>query len=199
MNKINTKKGMSLVELLIAMFILSVVMFGMSAFFAYVWEAKSEDIARGQSSIVASSSVNKMVKNIRKSAQAESGAYMLDSGDDFEFTFYSDIDNDDYLERIHYYLDGNVLKMGTAEPILGTNPTYPEADEVVVEIAVNVVNDPSTEPIFVFYDNNGDVMTTPVNVYSVKSVKISVFVNSDPDEIDDIEINSTVALRNVDV
>lgn len=194
-----TKKGMSLLELLISIFILSVVMFGMSAFFAYLWKAKAQDVSRGQSIITASNSVNKMIHNIRKSAQAESGAYMLDSGDDFDFVFYSDIDNDDNLERIHYYLDGSTLKMGTAEPILGTNPTYPVGDQEIVEIAFDVVNDLSTEPIFTYYDNNGNVMTTPVNVYSVKSVKVSVFVNTDPGNIDDVEINSTVALRNVDV
>jgi prepilin-type N-terminal cleavage/methylation domain-containing protein len=197
--KIVTKKGMSLLELLISIFILGVVMFGMSAFFAYLWKVKSQEVSRGQSIITASNSVNKMIQNIRKSAQAESGAYMLDSGDDFDFTFYSDIDNDNNLERIHYYLDGNTLKMGTAEPILGTNPTYPVGDQETIEVATNVVNDAATEPMFVYYDSSGSAMTTPVNVYAVKSVKVSVFVNIDPGNIEDVEINSTVALRNVDV
>ncbi|MDH4330176.1 MAG: prepilin-type N-terminal cleavage/methylation domain-containing protein [Candidatus Moranbacteria bacterium] len=196
---IQTKKGMSLLELLIAMFILGIVTVGMSSFFAYLWRSKAVEISRGQSILVASNSVNKMVRFIRKSAQAESGAYMLDSGDDFEFIFYSDTDNDGYLERIHYYLEGDSLKMGTAEPILGTNPTYPVGDEVTVEIADDIVNDTSTEPIFTYFDNNGVAMTTPVNVYAVKAVKITVFVNSDPENINDVEINSMVALRNVNV
>lgn len=123
---------------------------------------------------------------------------MIGSGEDFDIVFYSDVDNDEDMERVHYYLDGDSLKMGVTESDVGGSPVYPVGDQEITEIANNVVNDAAAEPIFSYYDNTGAIMTTPANVYSVKSIKISVFVNTNPEKMEDIEINSKVSLRNVD-
>lgn len=190
------KKGMTLVELMVSISILGIVTTGMSTFFIYIWESRYDEINIGQSSLAASQSISKMSRDIRRAAQADSGAYLIDSGDDFDFIFYSDIDADEHMERVHYYVDGTSIMMGTAEPILGTSPTYPVGDENVTTLANNVTNEVS-EPIFSYYDSSNSVIATPITASNVRLVKLHISVNTDPDRINDVVIESAVSLRNL--
>jgi len=199
MNKkiFKTKKGMTLVELVVAMSVLVIVSAGLSTFFITIWEAKSNEVEMGNSLLIVSQTVNKMTTNIRQGgSQADSGAYFIDSADDFDLVFYSDIDNDLHMERVHYYKDGTEIKMGTTEPILGTNPTYPILDETTVVIAKNVTNTVS-EPIFTYYDNTYAALVTPASIAPIRLVRVSVSVNTDPTKISDVTISSLTSFRNI--
>ncbi|MFC1644924.1 type II secretion system protein J [Patescibacteria group bacterium] len=195
--KIKNKKGMTLIELIVAISIMTIVMTGSSMMLVRLWDGRVNEVKMGQSSLLASQSVTEMIKNIRKSSQADSGAYFLDSGDDFEIIFYSDIDNDDHMERVHYYVEGSELKVGTAEPILGINPTYPEDDEVVSVLSDYLVNE-EAEPLFTYYDSNGAIVDTPVQSSYVTLVRVTIHINVDPDNIGDTVISSSASFRNID-
>ncbi|KKT88216.1 MAG: hypothetical protein UW95_C0016G0020 [Parcubacteria group bacterium GW2011_GWC1_45_14] len=187
---------MTLVELLVAIGILGIVTTGLSAFFSYMWRTRLTDVSRGQSSVIASSSVSRMTENIRRAAQADSGSYAIASADDFNLVFYSDIDSDQYRERVHYYLDGTSIMMGTSEPILGDSPTYPEGDEIVSVIATNVMNSES-EPIFTYYNSSGSILDTPAFVAPIRMVGLSVSVNTNPSKISDTLVQTLVSPRNL--
>ncbi|MDD3498592.1 MAG: prepilin-type N-terminal cleavage/methylation domain-containing protein [Candidatus Moranbacteria bacterium] len=191
-----TKKGMSLTELLVAMFIFTVVSMGISIFFANIWKSKYNELEMGKSLLIASQAVNNMKKSIRQAGQADSGAYLISSASNFDFVFYSDIDNDNDMEKIRYYLDGSEIKMEKAEPILGTNPTYPDVYEAPVTIAKDIANT-ETEPIFSYFDNDYDSLATPTSAYPIRLIKITLYVNTDPNKISDVSISSLVYIRNV--
>lgn len=187
------KRGMTLVELIVAIGIVTVVMTGLTEFFIYLWGSKYDEISRGQSMLAASQSVSKMGENIRKAAQADSGSYAISSATGFDMVFYSDIDDDENRERVHYYLDGNSIMMGTAEPILGDNPTYPADDEEVSLITGNVMNGAS-DPIFT-YLNYADEETS--TLAAIRRVDLRVSVNVDPSRISNTVIETSIALRNL--
>ncbi len=192
-----TKKGMSLVELLVAMSILVIVSSGLSVFFINIWRARSNEIEMGSSLLKVSQSIGRMTNVIRQSSQADSGAYLIDSADDFDLIVYADIDEDDNKERMHYYLDGTEIKVGITDPDLGTNPSYPEADGSTIVIATDVVNEVD-EPLFVYYDNNYAEMTTPASIPPIRLVRVNVRVNTDPNKISDVVISSLTSFRNID-
>jgi len=74
--------------------------------------------------------VSSMVREIREIQIADTGAYPIVSADDHEFIFFSDMDKDEAVERVRYFLDGSDFKKGVIEP--RTNPTqYVLGDEVV--------------------------------------------------------------------
>ncbi|MFC1609149.1 type II secretion system protein J [Patescibacteria group bacterium] len=200
--KINIKnkkeKGMTLVELIVAIAVMGIVMTGMTLMISNLWKGREVEVKMGQSAILASQTVSKMVKEMRKSSQADSGAYFLAYGNDFETIFYSDIDNDGYMERVHYYVEGTQLKRGIAEPILGINPTYPEADEVITTMSNHIVNE-AGEPIFTYYDSSGVAVDTPVQTSYVTLVKVVVHINIDPGEIKDVIIRSSASFRNIEI
>lgn len=191
-----TKKGMSLTELMVAMSIFTIVSIGLSTFFANIWKSKYNELEMGNSLLIASQAVNKMKESIRQAGQADSGAYLISSADDFDFVFYSDIDGDDNMEKVHYYLDGSEMKMEKAEPVLGTNPTYPDVYEAPEIIARNIVN-MEAEPVFSYFDDDYDFLATPSSAYPIRLIKITLYVNTDPDKISDVSISSLVYIRNV--
>jgi hypothetical protein len=100
------------------------------------------------------------------------------------------------MERVHYYLDGTEIKMGTAEPVLGINPTYPGSDENTVVIARNITNAVS-EPIFTYYNKDYDALATPASVFSIRLIRSTVSVNTDPTKISDVIIESVTSFRNI--
>ncbi|KKU55484.1 MAG: hypothetical protein UY41_C0004G0011 [Candidatus Moranbacteria bacterium GW2011_GWE1_49_15] len=187
---------MSLIELLVAIAILGIVMAGLNMFFAYMWKTRLDEVNRGQSSIIASNSVSKMAENIRRASQADSGSYAIALADDFELIFYTDIDSDQYRERVHYYLDGTSLMMGTAEPILGDSPTYPADDEVISAVATSVTNT-ETEPIFTYYNAAGSLSDTPATVSPIRRIGLSISINTDPSKISNVLIQTSVSPRNL--
>jgi prepilin-type N-terminal cleavage/methylation domain-containing protein len=199
---IKTKKGMSLMEMIVAIAIFAIGMTGFTMLFVHTWKINSFIIEEGQASFSASRAVTGVVNEIRKARQSDTADYAIYSGDDFDFVVYSDIDNDDITEQVHYFLDGTDFKKGVSKPA-GTPLAYPDGDDEESVITSYVMNSGS-QPIFYYYnidypgDQVNNPMDTPVNVAEVRLVKIHLMVNIKPQTApENINIESFVELRNL--
>lgn len=196
-------KGMSLTEMLVAISILVIGMFGFSLLFIKTWQTNSFVLEEGQSVAAVSRAVNEMITNLREVKQAEDGSFAVKSGDDFDLIVYLDEDNDDVVERIHYYLDldNDDLIKGIAEPS-GSPPTYPANDTSTTILAHYIVNS-DTQPVFYYYDNNyaggsGSSLATPITPYDARLIKINLWINIKPlTAPDNVNLESFVELRNL--
>jgi len=173
MMKNRNQKGYTLIEMLVTIGIFSLAMTAAS-YFAYAGFRYYNFILH-QAAITNAlqSSINVMSKEIREMSQADSGAFALETAEDNEIMFYADIDDDDDVERISYFKDGNCLNKGSTEPS-GEPATYPNENEVIEEINCNLDNT-AEEPVFEYYDNYPDassLLATPAEVNEVKVVKI---------------------------
>ena len=198
------EKGMSLVELLVAVSILTMGIAGFTLLFLKTWGANSFVLESGQAISSASRAMEIISKDLRKAKQADNGDYPIEIGDDFELVFYSDVDKDDITERVRYFLDDEEnLKRGISNPNGDNPPVYPEEDEYVETIASYVVNskiDP--EPIFYYYDRNysgeSDSLETPISVTEARLVRIHLWVNIKPIVApENINLESFVEIRNL--
>lgn len=190
-------KGLTLVELLVVISILSIVMPGMSMLVYTAWTSQAYQIKLGQAAFLASRGVTTVVKNIRQAQQADNGAYLLQSGDDFDIVFYANVDDDDLVERVHYYLQNGNLLMGVTEPSTTPPYSYPSGDEETRTISGNVVNT-GAEYIFRYYDTNAALLTTPVVTGSVRMVEVRLLVDVDPYSSPiPIPVKSTTTMRNL--
>ena len=125
MYKIKSEKGFTLIELVVAVALLSGVMACLYFFFAY--SMKSYDFVQDhyQAEVSARKSVSRISKDIRRAKAvtiASTKHYaveILDSG--MTVNVYTDIDNDLVMELVKYKITGTTLKVGTAE--LGNTPT----------------------------------------------------------------------------
>jgi len=100
-------KGFTLIETLVAIVIFTIMMGGLFALvvtsyenYNYLWEQvlAVHHARRG---------VRTMIKEIREATMGEDGSYPISYAGDKEFIFFSDIDKDDEVERVRYYLGGS--------------------------------------------------------------------------------------------
>lgn len=199
-------KGLTLVEMLVAIFILSAGMLGFSLLFSSSWKSNKFILETGVTSIRVNRASTEIINNLRKVRQADNGDYPIESGDDFDIQVYLDIDNDGVTERVHYWLDdvNDRLMRGVREPSAAQPPTYAAGDGTTSIIAEYIVND-ATQPLFYYYNENypGDTvnnpLTTPTSIGDVRLVRVFIRMNIDPIKApNNINIESFVDLRNLE-
>lgn len=197
------KKGMTLVEMMMAITILTIAMGGFTMLFIHTLQTNSFTIEEGMTSMLTSRTVNTIVSDLRRVRQGDNGDFPIVSASAFDLKVYVNIDGDTATERVHYFLDGDLLKRGIANPIAGTPVTYPAGDETVTTIATYVVN-AASEPLFSYYNKNypGDIANNPLSgtiaVGEVRLIRVWVRMNIDPIKApNNINIESFAELRNL--
>ncbi|QQS21345.1 MAG: hypothetical protein IPL87_02410 [Candidatus Moraniibacteriota bacterium] len=192
---------MSLVELLVSMSILTMVMGGMAIFFTSIWRTQAFTIEVGQTAFLASRGVKGLSDAIRNARMSANGSFPVSVATPTEFTFYSDVDGDDVIERVHLFYDTTsspkTVKVGVTDPNGATPPVYPAGDASTSIIASSVVNTAS-QPVFSYYDRDSVPLPENPAPSSVRMVAISLFVNVDPTTApQSVEISTIVSLRNL--
>lgn len=194
---------MTLVEMMVAIFILLIAMEGFTLLFLRSFQSNSFILEEGLASAAAARAVNEVVGNLRKARQADNGAYPVASGSDFDLKVYIDIDNDGATERVHYYLSDAKLYQGVTNPNAGLPVTYPSGDQVTTLLLDYVVNT-GAQPIFYYYNKDyptdvvNNPLATPITVNTAKLIRVHLWVNIDPIKApNNINIESFAELRNL--
>ncbi len=194
-----SKNGFTLIEALIAIFILTLIGVVVVAFQRDVISLNS--ILSG--GLTAQDEVRRALKmmttEIRPLSSSSIGAYPITEAGPTSFVFYSNVDGDSLKERVRYFLDGNILKKGVIKPT-GTPLTYNPAHETVSEVVHNVVN--GAAPVFSYYDKNYDgstpALSQPVDIPSVRLVKIAIIIDENPNRAPGpVTLTTQVSMRNL--
>jgi prepilin-type N-terminal cleavage/methylation domain-containing protein len=200
---LKNRKGLTLVETLIAIAIFAIGIEGFTLLFISAWKNNAYTLEMGQSSMAVSQGVSTIVNYLRSVRQSDNGAYPVYLADDNELIVYSDYDRDGVTERLHLYKDDGDILMGVTDPTTIMPKTYPSGDQQVLTLATRIVNT-SGEPIFYYYDKNysgGSAqvpLATPASVAGVRLVKIHLKINIDPNNApDNIELQTFVEMRNL--
>ncbi len=196
-------KGMTLVEVMVSITILTLAMGGFTALFLSSLRHNAFTIEEGTTSMQTSRVVESITNDLRRVRQGDNGDFPIVSASDFDLKVYVNMDNDVATERVHYFLDGDLLKRGITNPVAGTPVTYPATDQSIETIATYVVN-VSGEPLFSYYNKNypGDTTNNPlsgtISVGDVKLIRVWVRMNIDPIKApNNINIESFAELRNL--
>lgn len=191
------KNGFTLIETIVAIGIFALMMSAISVLFISLYRSQKVDISLIERAHSAGRAIEIMSGEIREANRAENGSFHLATAESQRFIFYSDIDEDDYTEKITYSLEGTDLKKTVVEP--GTNFLY-QGVGVVKVVCGGVKN--GTEPIFLYYDEsytgNGESLAYPVDNVAVKMVGINLFVNSENSGLSSpLHIETKVQIRNL--
>jgi len=201
MDKLRQKRGVTVIELLLAMSVFILIILG---FYSYVIRGyRSVTFGTEQIDAIreAEIGIQQLTREIREASTAEDGSYALELAGDQEIIFYSDIDQDVYTERVRYTLNGTILEKGVTEPS-GDPLTYNLAQEIVTT-AVKYVNN-QTMPIFTYYnqdypyDTENNPLPAPARLIETKLINIMLRVNVTPAVApNDFDVQSDVQLRNL--
>jgi hypothetical protein len=182
MSKQNKKliRGITLIETLFGISIFVIIMTALGTFTKDLWVYNSY-IGSGLSTAdSARSLLKKMTLEIRTASTADTGAYTINSATSTSFIFYSDVDDDGLKEKVRYFLNGTTLQRGIIKPT--GSPLGYTATETISTLMPNVAN----SIIFEYYDENYDGETSPlsipVNIPSVRLIKITVTTDNDPNK-----------------
>lgn len=199
------KQGFTLIEVVIVLGITAVIIAGMYTFLIESYSTQRYISEQSEAINNARNGVEALVLEIREAADADTGAYPIETAEEQELIFYSDIDADVLTERIRYFLDGTNLQKGIIEPLTVPPYTYEPSNEVISTITSSVQND--TVPIFTYYNGNyltedeaegENPLSYPADVTDIKLIKIFLEVNIDPTKVPETyELENYVQIRNL--
>lgn len=193
------RRGMSLLEITITIAIFTMAMLIVFMYTIQGYRVNRFAIQQADALEHARRGIETMVREMREASASDIGSYPIAAAGSQSFSFYSNIDLDNNVEKIRYFLDGTHFMKGVIEPS-GSPLSYPavtETTKIISEYARNGSN-----PVFIYY--NGDYpsstvpLATPANPNEIKLVELRLNINIDPSTPpDDIDLNNFVQIRNV--
>jgi prepilin-type N-terminal cleavage/methylation domain-containing protein len=180
LNKYNPKSGFTIIEVLVSIFILTLIGLAVSSFFKDIFSFNRIISGSLTAQDEARRALKTMSAEIRTASPSSLGAYPLVQTATSSFAFYSNIDSDSFKERVRYFLEGVTLKKGIIKPS-GSPLTYNPANEIITELIHDVAN--SATSTFNYYDTVYDgttqPLTEPINISVVRLVKITIVIDKD--------------------
>jgi len=195
--------GFTLIETLVALAIFTLGMQATVLVFARTIKSKSYSMEMGKASFVVSRSMGDLIGYIRRARQSDDGAFPIVSANENDLVLYSDYDKDGITERLHMYLIGGKVYLGTRKPSSTMPKVYAAGDADTQELASQIVNTAS-DPMFSYYnkdypqDTINNPVAVPADVSQIRLVRILLKINIDPNKApDNIVQESFVELRNL--
>jgi len=190
--------GFTLIEILIAIGIFSGILFVVSSFGLDFYDFGiflGENLTAQQELQL---TLRVMTSEIRAMSQSVGGAYPIELALENEIVFYSDSDGDGLAERIHYYLDGDILKKGTIKPT--GNPLSYSGSEDIRNMVHNIY--PLAGNIFAYHDSNYNgtqaELGFPINIPLIRLIKASITVDPNPlDTSSRVNFSNAINIRNL--
>jgi type II secretory pathway pseudopilin PulG len=174
----NKRKGMSLVEAIVAVTVFVTASSLAASFITYGYrnhlKVTEEALATDRVNI----SIQKLAEELRKTRTGENAGFPIITAQEDEIAFYSDSDNDGKAEKIRYFLSNEVFYRGVTEPT-GAPPVYLVANEVVKKITDKIVWEEGS-PLFNYHGIDplgggvNEVLSFPVDVSRVRLVEITL-------------------------
>lgn len=176
----NTKQnGFTLIEILIASVIMLLVMFFLGSFFINIVNFKNFLDPLFTSHFETQAAIQEITPAIQTMSSSNVGSYPIAQAATSTFTFYSDIDGDDLIEQIRYFLADNILKKGVIKPT-GNPLSYNPVNEKISEVIHDVVFRASTSTIFSYYDENFTgseaALSQPVDISKIRVIGVEISV-----------------------
>ncbi len=182
--------GFTLIELLVTISIFIVVTIMASEFIIRGFRSTTFEAEQGTAVQNARRGAEIMVKEIRGANNSERGDYPLAAIEEDNLIYYSDIDDDGYMEKVRYFLDGLLLKKVETQPGAGNDYSGSGATTTISSYVNN-----QNEAVFIYYDSSY-VETDDIN--NTRLINIRLKINVTPERSpNDYYIETDVHLRNL--
>lgn len=195
-----TERGMTLVEVFIALAIFIAVMTAIATFESNTFLYKNSISSSFSTALSSQNILKTMLVEIREAAPGANGAFPVVTAGSTTISFFSDPDNDNVQEQVTYSLIGTTLYKAIINPS-GNPPTYSVTNQSTTTLLTGVRNGTSI-PVFQYFDANysgtSSPLTQPVTTTSVHLVKINLSLDIDANRSPDATVYSVQAgLRNL--
>lgn len=196
------RRGFTIIEVVIAIAIILMIGGGIIAFERSVLTNTKVIQAELSAQQQERHTLTVFISDLRSATQSSAGAYPINVAATSTLTFYANVDSDASVERIRYFIATGTLRRGVLKP---TGTTYIDANEKITAVVNDIVNGTSTA-LFTYYDSGYDGFTSsstdplpsPINIPSIRMIKISLVVNPNGIRAPIMQVYSTqVSVRNL--
>ncbi len=198
--KNNRKGGFTFVETIIGVSIFLLISLLISSFARDIFSLNYVLQGNLNAEIDSRHVVKIIVTELREAGPSALGAYAIASATPSNLIFYSDVDNNGIREKVRYFISGTNLKRGVVTPT-GSPLVYDDTQEKLSTIISGFVSS-STLPLFQYYPSSyagtSSPLTVPVDISSIRLVKVAVIIDKDPNRSPiSIITTSQVSVRNL--
>ena len=194
MNRPSTA-AFTLIETLVVISITAVVMLALGELTQYFYKTNAYAVEQSQAVNGARLSIENAMADLREASYGADGSYPVAAAATSSVTFYANINSDNAVEKVRYYLSGTTLYRGVTAPG-GSPPAYTGQPEATTLVVNNIRN--GTTPMFTYFDASGAELSNSTNVAEIASVRIDVFTDVNPTRAPNIfELVGSATLRNI--
>jgi prepilin-type N-terminal cleavage/methylation domain-containing protein len=191
--------GFTLIEVVITMAIMALIMLAMGAMGSRILRLRTAVTGAVLSQEAINQIITPLMIELRSMQPSNTGSFPIESASTSSLIFYSDTNKDGMVERLRYFLQGNILKRGIVVPS-GNPVTYNLANEKINNFLSNLT--PDTNGIFAYYadatDINGVALASPPTTSAVKVVKLIFIVDQNPGQAPGpLRFNTSISPRNL--
>lgn len=174
------QKGMTLVEMLIAIGIYTVLMLAITNSITTFYQYNAYALEQSNEVDNARRGVTQWNRDVKEMTTGEDGTWPMAISGEHRLGYYSDTDRDDSVEYVEYILASTTLRKFTYNPS-GSPATYdlstPDSEEVLSEYVRNIEQATST---FAYFDNSGMRLASTSPIINVRYIQMQLIVNIDP-------------------
>jgi len=187
--------GFTLIESIVFIAIFTMAITAVSGFLIYFYRGNTYVIQQAFAIESARKGIELMTREIREATFSDVGTYPVINPQDQSFAFYSDVDRDNKIEKIRYFLEDTNFKRGEIEAV-GDPLIYRSVDEIIVIVSDYVRND--TEEVFTYFNASSTEITDLSQLTDIRLVKTNLVVNIEPNrEPGEFTLRSSAQLRNL--
>lgn len=197
---VKTKKGFTLVELLVSVGIFLMIGLTVANFGRDIFAINTSLQNNLGAQLDGRNVIRKLMAELRSSSPSSLGGYPIEQAGTSTLIFYTNIDSSVNKERLRYFLSGTTLMRGVIKPS-GSPLTYNAGSETFSTIARNIVNGTSTA-IFEYFNGNyagtSTPLAQPVTTSQVRLIRATIIIDADPNKSPQpITITSQAMIRNL--
>jgi prepilin-type N-terminal cleavage/methylation domain-containing protein len=198
MKKDYYKRGFTMTELLISIFILTLFTITATTFQKDVFSLNTFFQSSLNVQLDARHVIKGLVAELRRAQPSNFGDYPVAVASSSAITFFSDINSDGTREIIRYFVSGTDLKKGV---MIATGTPVVYGSESITTIMSGLVSS-STQPLFQYYPSSyagtSTPLTYPISIPSIRLVKVTAIIDRDPGRSPtQVVVTSQVSLRNL--
>ena len=198
MRQVRFTQGMTLVEMLVTIALITIMMSMIFSAVYYFYTYNAYAIAQAAEVDNARRSLSRLTRDIREMTYAENGSFPIVIKDEHRLGFYSDIDYDDSVEYVEYELATTTFYKRTYNAT-GTPPVYnlvaPDEEIIISEYVQNNLEATTT---FSYFNAQGNQLDTSDLLTDVRYITVKIIVNVNPVQAPgEFVLQTSIAPRNL--
>ncbi|PLX21163.1 hypothetical protein C0584_03390 [Candidatus Parcubacteria bacterium] len=192
----NNKNGFTLIELLVYVLIFSILAFLSSEFIVKGFRTTTYGIEQDEATRTARRVVDTMILEIREAQGSSQGDYLLQDVSPQSLSFFSDVDSDNEIEKVRYFIDGDLLKRSIIQPT--GNPLEYLVDDEITETVAEHINNQALDA-FTYFDTNQTIIVNPGGDRDkIRLINVNLLVNVTPEIMPaDYILDMDIHIRNL--